>query len=112
MVAKRYIPDSGDLVWINFDPTKGHEQNNTRPAIVLSPKKYSQKTSLAVVCPVTSQGKGYPFEVLLETKRISGVILSDQIRTIDWKARPVKFVCRSPKGTLEQVRAKIQKLIF
>lgn len=112
MVTKEYIPRRGDLVWINFNPTKGHEQSSCRPAIVLSPKTYNVKSSLIVVCPITSKIKGYPFEVQCSTRKISGAVLSDQIRTVDWKARPIKYICESPSGVLENVCNIITKLIL
>jgi len=112
MVKNKYIPDAGDLIWIDFDPTKGREQGRLRPALVLSSKLYNKKSSLIVVCPVTSKSKGYPFEVVCNTKKISGVILSDQIRTIDWNARPIQFISKSPSRVLEDVRSRLNQLIF
>ena len=112
MVNKRYIPDAGDFIWIDFDSTKGHEQGKLRPTLVLSSKAYNKNSSLIVVCPITSKSKGYPFEVAVSSKKISGVVLSDQIRTIDWNARSVQFISRSPSALLEQVRCRIHALIF
>ncbi len=92
MVRKKaYTPDRGDIVWVNFNPQKGHEQANKRPAIVLSPKIYNIKTSLALVAPITSIKKGYPFEVVLIKERTTGVVLVDQIRSIDWREQKVSF---------------------
>ncbi len=114
MVAKSvrgYVPDAGDLVWITLHPTKGHEQDGTRPALVVSPKIYNQKSGLALVCPITSQQKGYPFEVAVELPKIAGVVLSDQVRSIDWRERKVRFIARAPKTTLHEVAALIGALV-
>ena len=89
-----YIPGRGDIVWLDFDPQAGHEQAGKRPAIVISPKKYNSKVGLALFQPITSKQKGYPFEVLLpKNLPISGVILSDQIKSLDWKRRKIKYIC-------------------
>ncbi len=111
MVAKRYVPHTGDIVWIDLNPARGHEQSKLRPALVISPKPYNQKTSLALVCPVTSQIKGYPFEVAVKHKKIEGVILVDQIRSLDWVARKAKYIGSVPESTMTLVRQKIQPLI-
>lgn len=94
------------------DPQAGHEQKGIRPALVLSPEKYNGKTGLAILCPITSQVKGYPFEVAIPAGlKTKGVILSDQIRSLDWKARKVSFLCRADSSTVEEVQAKILTLI-
>ncbi|MDZ4159671.1 MAG: endoribonuclease MazF [Anaerolineaceae bacterium] len=104
-----YIPNSGDLVWITFNPQAGHEQDGRRPALVLSPAIYNAKVGLAILCPITSQIKGYPFEVLIpDGLKISGAILSDQVKSLDWKARQAEFVCKLPAVTTNEV---LQKLI-
>jgi mRNA interferase MazF len=109
----RYTPDRGDIVYLNFDPTKGHEQRGHRPAFVLSPRGYNAKSSLALFMPITKQQKGYPFEVLLPTElQIQGVILVDQIKCLDWKARSVQFVESAPENVVEEVQAKIEPLIL
>ncbi|OGZ96847.1 MAG: mRNA-degrading endonuclease [Candidatus Sungbacteria bacterium RIFCSPLOWO2_02_FULL_54_10] len=82
-----YIPDRGDIAWISFDPQRGREQAKRRPAVVLSPYRYNQKTGLALVCPITAHAKGYPFEVGVRDGKISGVVLSDHMRSVDWRAR-------------------------
>ena len=83
-----YVPARGDLVWLEFNPQAGHEQAGHRPALVLSPQEYNRRVGLALVCPVTSQVKGYPFEVVLPSGLpISGAVLSDQMKSLDWKAR-------------------------
>ena len=111
MVKKRYVPDSGDIVWVDFNPTKGHEQAKVRPALVLSPQSYNKKTSLALMCPVTSQKKGYPFEVELDVKDVEGVILSDHVRSLDWQIRDARLVGKAPTKVTREVRAKLALLI-
>ena len=113
MKAGKYIPDRGDIVWLDFNPQKGHEQQGRRPAIVISPKSYNQKTHLALFCPITKQQKGYPFEVALQTKNkyISGVILSDQLKSLDWHRLNADFIDKSDKQTLDTVIAKLSTLI-
>jgi mRNA interferase MazF len=107
-----YIPARGDLIWLSFDPQAGHEQAGRRPAFVVSPKIYNQKVGLFLVCPITSRQKGYPFEVELRAKgAISGVILSDQIKSLDWKARKAEFAGRASSSVIEEVTAKIRPLI-
>ena len=92
-----YIPRRGDLVWVNFSPQAGHEQAGRRPAIVLSPDSYNVKIGLALICPVTSRIKGFPFEVLLPPGLpVSGVILADQIRSLDWRERRAELICSLP----------------
>ncbi len=108
----RYIPDRGHIVYLDFDPTKGHEQRGHRPAFVLSPRSYNAKSSLALFMPVTRQQKGYPFEVLLPPElQIQGVILVDQIKCLDWKARGIQFVEAVPESVVEEVKAKIEPLL-
>lgn len=106
-----YIPGRGDIVWLNFDPHAGHEQKGKRPALVLSPLEYNRKTGLAILCPVTSQIKGYPFEVKINSKKIAGVILSDQIKSLDWKIRKIEFIFTIPKSVLDEVLQKVKLLI-
>jgi mRNA interferase MazF len=106
-----YIPERGDLVWVNFNPTKGHEQNGERPAFVISPKIYNEKAGLVLLCPVTSKIKGYPFEVELKGNNIGGAILTDQIRSVDWRARRVKKIESVPVSLAQEVRAKILALV-
>ena len=106
-----YVPERGDVVLVNFSPQQGHEQANTRPAVVLSPKFYNAKSRLALMCPITSHAKGYPFEILLDTDKVSGVILSDQVRSVDWKARKVRFIARLKPNTLHTVQERILQLV-
>ena len=107
-----YIPNRGDVVWLNFTPQAGHEQMGTRPALVLSPEKYNKKTGLAVCCPITSNVKGYPFEVNISGKKINGAVLSDHIKNLDWKIRKAKFIEKASKEVIDQCSMKISALII
>ncbi len=112
MVSKHYIPERGDVVWLEFNPQAGHEQKGLRPALVISPSLYNKTLGLALMCPITSQIKGYPFEVCLPKKfKISGVVLSDQVKSLDWKIRQAKFVARASKEVTSEAIAKIQVLL-
>ena len=107
-----YTPDRGDIIWLNFTSQKGNEQKGGRPAVVISHKKYNKKTGLAICCPVTSKSKNYPFEVNIEGKKISGVILSDYIKSIDWRFRKAKFIEKLNENCLSECIAKISTLIL
>ncbi len=107
-----YVPDRGDIVWLNFTPQAGHEQRGTRPAIIISPKIYNKKTKLALCCPITSNIKGYPFEVMVKGKKIDGVILSDHLKNLDWKAREIKFIEKASSLILAECIEKISTLII
>lgn len=108
----RYVPDAGDLVWLTFDPQSGVEQAGRRPALVLSPRTYNAVAGLAVVCPITSQRKGYPFEVALpDNDTISGVVLSDHLKSLDWRARKATFANPAPATVLAEVRARVKALL-
>ena len=107
-----YLPEAGDFVWLTFDPQAGREQAGRRPALVLSPGIYNAKSGLALVCPITNQAKGYPFEVPVPTGRgTTGVILADHIKSIDWKARRAEKLGCCPTETLEDVRARLAPLL-
>jgi mRNA interferase MazF len=106
-----YIPDAGDIVWIGLDPVQGHEQAGHRPFFVLSPRAYNQKTGLLVGCACTRQTKGYPFEVALPDPKPS-VVLADQIRTLDWRARRASLKARVPAEVLGAVRDALAALIL
>jgi mRNA interferase MazF len=111
--SQTYIPKCGDMVWIALYPQAGHEQAGRRPAVVLSPRSYNSKTGLAIFCPVTSQIKGYPFEVILpEGSPVSGAILSDQVKSLDWRARNVEFIGVLPNGITLEVLQKLNTLLF
>ena len=106
-----YVPQRGDLVWLDFDPQAGHEQAKRRPALVLSPGSYNRATRLALVCPVTSKVKGYPFEVVVAgAKRVDGVVLSDQVKSLDWSMRNAQLIERSSPNLVEDVLAKLSTL--
>jgi mRNA interferase MazF len=107
-----YVPKRGDIIWLQFSPQSGHEEAGRRPAIVLSPHAYNALTSLALVCPITSQKKRYPFEVELPSGlAISGVVLSDHVKSIDWKTRGATFVCTAPDTLIMRVLEKIARLL-
>lgn len=107
-----YTPRRGDVVWLTFDPQAGHEQAGRRPAFVISPEPYNRKTGLFLACPVTSRVKGYPFEVPLpDGIAASGVVLCDQIKSLDWKARRAEFAGATDAATLGEVVARILPLI-
>ncbi len=107
----RYVPDRGDIVWLMFNPQAGHEQAGRRPALVLSPRSYNGRAGLALICPITSQRKGYPFEVAVNDERVSGVVLADQLRSLDWSARRAKKLARASDETLQEVLGKIAALL-
>ena len=108
----RYVPARGDLVWLQFDPQSGHEQRGRRPALVVSPQAYNWRVGLALCCPVTSQVKGYPFEVALPaSSKVSGVILADQLKSLDWGARQARRIEPVPPGVVEEVLAKVLTLL-
>jgi mRNA interferase MazF len=111
-MPRNYIPDRGDMVWLQFTPQAGHEQAGHRPAVVLSPRHYNQKSGLALFCPVTSQIKGYPFEARLpHTVPVKGVVLCDQLKSLDWSARQVKLAARLPTEIVDEVLAKARALL-
>ncbi len=112
MVAEDYVPRRGDAVWLQFDPQTGHEQAGRRPALVLSPEAYNGRVGLAILCPITSQAKGYPFEVVLpDGSGISGVVLSDQVKSLDWRARQADLIEALPPRVTEEVLAKLDTLL-
>lgn len=107
----KYIPNKGDIVWLNFSPQAGYEQKGKRPALVISPKEYNQKTHLALCCPITSNQKGYPFEVVTSGRKIKGVILSDHLKSVDWRIRKARFVEKAKSRVLSECIEKINVLI-
>ena len=111
MVRRRYIPDRGDIVWVDLNPTKGREQRGKRPAVVVSPRLYNSKTGLALVCPITSRVKDYPFEVRIGVIRNKSVALTDQLKSIDWEERKVKYVSSVGSKIFLEIQEKILKLI-
>jgi len=106
------VPERGDAVWIDMDPQAGHEQSGRRPAVVLSPASYNEKTGLALLCPITNQRKGYPFEVRLpEGIAVSGAVLSDQVKCLDWRARKAELISTIPNAAVEEILAKLSALL-
>jgi mRNA interferase MazF len=110
MVAA-YVPDRGDIVWFNFSPHLGHEQAGLRPALVLSPRSYNQRSGLMLACPITSKVKDYPFEVRVKFKKIDGVILSDQLKSVDWHDRKPDFGGRADDVTVSKTQELIESLV-
>ena len=107
-----YVPERGDVVWITFNPQAGHEQAGRRPALVLNPKSYNGKVGLALLCPITSQVKGYPFEVAIpDGLPVNGAILSDQIKSLDWRARKAQKACTMPDEVMVLVLQRVKVLI-
>jgi mRNA interferase MazF len=106
-----YVPDRGDIVWLQFNPQSGHEQSGKRPALTLSPKTYNQKVGLAIFCPITSQEKGYPFEVKVRSSKISGVILADQVKSLDWRKREAEFIVKAPSTVINEAIGLLNTLI-
>ena len=110
---RAYVPQQGDVVWLTLNPQAGHEQAGRRPAVVLSPRTYNSKTGLAIFCPVTTQVKGYPFEVLLpEALPVTGAILSDQVKNLDWRARNAELICPLPDEVINEVLEKLGTLLI
>jgi mRNA interferase MazF len=108
-----YVPQRGDVVRITLNPQAGHEQAGRRPAVILSPQAYNAKVGLALLCPITSQVKGYPFEVAIPAELpVAGVILSDRIKSLDWRARKAEWVCSLPPQITAEVLAKSQTLLI
>jgi len=111
-MSAAYCPKRGDVVWITFNPQAGHEQTGCRLALVLSPEAYNRKVGLALLCPITSQVKGYPFEVSVpDGLKAAGVVLSDQVKSMDWKARRASFLCALPESAVRQVLNKVGTLL-
>ena len=112
MVGTDYVPARGEIVWLRFTPHSGREQAGHRPALVLSPVTYNEKTGLALFCPITSVVKGYPFEVALpSTGPITGVVLADQVKSLDWRARRAQFACQTTAHVVSEVLGKVNALL-
>ncbi len=112
MVSMKYVPSRGDIVWIDFDPTKGHEQSGRRPVLIISPEKYNRISGQAICCPVTSKIKNYVFEVPFEGKDIRGSILTDQLRTMDFNEQNIAFVERLSEEVYSDVEDRIKAFLF
>src|SRR6476619_5285269 len=107
-----YVPERGDAVWITLNSQAGHEQAGRRPAVVLSPAAYNGKVGLAILCPITNQIKGYPFEVVIPLGlAVTGAVLSDQVKSLDWRARMASFICALPPATIEEILQKLNTLV-
>ena len=106
-----YIPDRGDVIWLDFDPTKGSEIQKTRPALVLSPKPFNTKIKLALVAPITTTIRGHGFEVIFSGKTVSGAVLCQQVRSVDYRARNIMFVEKASKAIMEDVLKKVRVLV-
>ena len=107
-----YVPKRGDLIWITLNPQAGHEQSGRRPALVISPGAYNAKVGLALLCPVTSRSKGYPFEVGIPPGvGVEGVVLSDQVKSLDWRARNAERIAALPGSSLREVLARLGTLV-
>jgi mRNA interferase MazF len=112
VVGREYVPDAGDLVWIDFTPQAGREQAGRRPAVVLSPRSYNERAGLAVMCLITSQSKGYPFEVALAVGgRVRGMILSDHMKSLDWRERKAEKAGRLSPSILREVLERVSSLL-
>jgi len=111
-MAGNFIPHRGDVVWIDMQPQAGHEQSGRRPAIVLSPKAYNSKVGLALLCPITNQVKGYPFEVIIPSGlKVTGVVLSDQVKSLNWKIRNIEFCDKLPEAVVLEIFKKLETLL-
>ena len=111
-MGKIYIPDKCDVVWLDFDPQAGHEQAGRRPAFVVSPEYYNSVSGLGIFCPITNKIKNYPYEVAIpENSKIKGVILSDELKSLDWRIRQVKFICKLSDEVFEEVKMKYNTLV-
>ncbi len=111
-MARRRAPERGEIIWLHFTPQAGHEQAGHRPAMVVSPAAYNRKTGLALCCPITSRVKGYPFEVRLpEDCEVAGAVLSDQVKSLDWRARKAKRICMAPQDVTLEVLGKLSALL-
>lgn len=107
-----YVPERGDIVWLDFNPQAGHEQSGRRPALVISPRGYNKPSGLALCCPVTTRAKGYPFEVPLPTAApVKGIVLVDQLRNVDWRSRRAAFIGRLDDETLAEATERLRPLI-
>lgn len=111
-MAEVRAPDRGDAIWVTLQPEAGHDQAGRRPALVVSPAGYNGRSGLALVCPITSRVKGYPFEVALpDALPVSGVVLADQVRSIDWRARRARTIAKLPEDRVDEVLAKLAALL-
>lgn len=113
MRSKEYVPDRGDIVRINYNPKARHEQSVGRPAVILSPAIYNKKVGLVLLCPVTTQIKGYPFEVLIpDGYSVRGIVLSDQVKSLDWRVRKAEHITKLPDDVINEILGKLSTLLF
>ena len=109
---EEFVPDRGDMIWVQLGPTSGHEQSGRRPVLVVTPNAYNRRTGLAIVCPLTSKVKGYPFEVTVpEGGELTGVILADHVRSIDWRSCRAGFAATLPAAVVSDVLARLSPLL-
>lgn len=107
-----YVPGRGDVVWLDFHPQTGHEQGGRRPAVVLSPQAYNGKVGLALFCPITTRVKGYPFEVAVPADcGVTGVVLADHVKNLDWRTRRAEFICRLPAPVIADILARLSAIL-
>ncbi|MBI4135937.1 MAG: type II toxin-antitoxin system PemK/MazF family toxin [Candidatus Vogelbacteria bacterium] len=111
MVDKNYIPERGEIIWLNFSPSRGHEQRGRRPALVISPTTYNGRSGLVLVCPITSKSHHYPFEVEFHSEKVDGVILVDQLKSIDWRIRRTEFIDILPSEKFSVVQQLLARLV-
>ena len=112
VTLSEFVPQRGDIVWIDLNPHAGHEPSGRRPAVVLSPRAYNSKVSLAILCPITNREKGYPFEVAIPAGLdVKGVILADQVKSIDWRTRNAALICTLPTVTVDAVLQRVETLL-
>ena len=107
-----FVPDVGDILWMSLSPTSGHEQSGHRPVLTLTPAAYNAKRGLLICCPITSRIGGYPFEVAVDTEGISGVVIADQVKSVDWQARGARLAGRASAEVTLEVRAKLGTLLL
>lgn len=107
-----YVPDRGDVIWLELNPQAGHEQAGYRPVVVLTPRSYNDKTSLALACPITNQRKKFPFEIIIPAGLpVTGVILVDHVKSLDWRARNARFICPLPLSVQSELLQKLATLL-
>ena len=111
-MKESFVPDVGDVLWMRLSPTPGHEQSGHRPVLTITPVAYNAKRGLLICCPITSRVGGYPFEVAIETDGISGVVIADQVKSVDWQARGARLAGRASVEVTLEVRAKLGALLL
>lgn len=109
--TSKYVPQKGDLVWMDFNPTIGHEQKGVRPAIVVSDKGFNQKSGLAYVCPITSTSKNYPYRIKLNAEQVKGFVMTEQLKSIDWNIRNIRFIEKAPLEVVKSIKNCIGAII-